>query len=549
MIRTLTIQTADRLVHLRAHVEASFYLQVALLFGLYVVSHDRWFIGVHEQTFSEPGIVLAVLGYSRVLLAGLILTVVAAALTRLKVNSNIFYGRLGWGAFKAERDLDIKYFIVAVELIIAWAFSNYEFNFLYNQPHVLDRVLIIILALLILVHPYFLPLFTLVAFVIFSQFLHAGIGPYTQLDKQPVFDLLILASVFVILRLFVRIKTVPFVFLALCLLASFYFVPGLGKLQIGPLPWSWLLENKLHNLFVSSYVNGWLGFADQATILSLANVLQPLDVPFQAFTLIIEVGMLFIVVRKRLSIALLLGAMGLHIGILAASGIFFWKWLLVDAAFLLLLWQNRAEPALHQMFNPRYGLLSMVLILFSPYFFRPATLAWFDTPLNNVYHLEVVDSEGSTHRVDAGYIAPYDVIFAQNRFYYLSETDVLTYTYGSTSDYNLAQALEDAGTDEVISELKRTFGSNWYIAQDAQNFDRFIQSYFHNLNAGISTQGRQVLPLLPLAPHHIHSFPAGDLGLIRFPIREVRVRFQEVYYDGEALRILQDRLIREILIP
>jgi hypothetical protein len=186
-----------------------------------------------------------------------------------------------------------------------------------------------------------------------------------------------------------------------------------------------------------------------------------------------------------------------------------------------------------------------VLIAFSPIYFQPSWLAWFDTRLNTVYDLEVVDAKGDTYRVDRGFMAPYDVIFSQNRLYYLSNNDLISITYGAVMDFGLAQTIENAGSGEVIEELRLDYGQNRYDEPAAQSFDRFIQTYFHNLNSGID---RRVLPVVPYAAHHINSFPPAPLDSIELPIQTVRVRFVEAYYNGEEILMLQDRIIREIEI-
>jgi hypothetical protein len=471
--------------------------------------------------------------------------VLCLILNYVKVQGNVFYGRLNWQAFKADGEIDVRYFVFVAAMIIAWAYSSYEYNFLYNQAHLFDRLLLIAMALLVLVNPFFMPVFTFLALIIVSQFTFSGIGNYAWIDKEPVFDLLILSSVFVVLRFFVKIKPSTFIFLALCLMASFYFIPGWAKIRLGPQPWDWLLGNKLHNIFVASYLNGWLGFADQPTILDMANILKLLDIPFQVFTLIVELGSLFFLVSKRGTPLLLAGTILLHVGIFISSGIFFWKWIVVDLAFLALFWRNWNLPVLNGLFNPRYALASIVLIALSPIYFQPSWLAWFDTRLNTVYDLEVVDAKGDTYRVDRGFMAPYDVIFSQNRLYYLSNDDLITITYGAVMDFELARAIENADGGEVIEELRLDYGQNRYDEPAAQSFDRFVQTYFRNLNLGMD---RRALLLLPFAPHHINSFPPSPLDSIELPIQTVRVRFVEAYYTGDEILMLQDRIIREIEI-
>jgi len=451
---------ADSLKRLKSRFESSVFLQVLVLLLLCYVSYPMWFIAPFERSFSQPSIALAVLGYSKVLLASFLVAFLCLVANHANVRRNILYRRLSWQAIKDNGEIDVRYFVLVVALVIAWAFSSYEYNFLYDQAHLFDRLLLIALGLLILANPYFIVPFTVFALVMVSQFKDSGLGNYAWIDKGPVFDLLILSSVFVLLRLFVRVRPTSFLFLALCLQASFYFIPGWAKVRLGPQPWNWVLGNHLHNIFVASYVNGWLGFLNQSTIMQMARIMAPLDIPFQIYTIVFELGGLFVFARKRLVPALLAGWILLHLGIFFSSGIFFWKWIAVDAAFLALLWHNWRNEELNSLFQSRYFAVSLIIIALSPMYFSPSWLAWFDTRLNTVYDLEVIDAGGNTYRVDRGFAAPYDVIFSQNRFYYLSRDYLLTITYGAVLDYDLARAIENAGAAMPSKHSERGMGAH-----------------------------------------------------------------------------------------
>ena len=109
-------------------------------------------------------------------------------------------------------------------------------------------------------------------------------------DKRILFDALILFDAFLIIGIFRRVTTFLYLYCLLCLTSAIYFFAGLAKLTLGPHYLSWLLENKLSNLFLSSYLYGWFGFLNQDTIIAITKTVSLFDAAFAAATLAIELS-------------------------------------------------------------------------------------------------------------------------------------------------------------------------------------------------------------------------------------------------------------------
>ena len=169
-------------------------------------------------------------------------------------------------------------------------------------------------------------------------------------------------------------------------------------------------------------------------------------------------------------------------------------------------------------------------------------LGWYDSRINNFYSFDLVDSEGERTKVRRTFFAPYDLPFAQNRFYFLSQDSLLANTYGSVFSAEVFQALEKSGPSDVEA-LRRRFGTLHYDGEAKARFGDFLRVYLKNRR-----QDPEPFWLLDLIspPHHILGFD----GVAFFPeggrIEEVEVVFHETFYDGEVLHQLRNERTLEI---
>ncbi len=148
-----------------------------------------------------------------------------------------------------------------------------------------------------------------------------------------------------------------FVFLLSCLIAATWWASGWGKVRIG-----WITHPHIDLLLLGAHANGWLGFLESDAAVRIAHVVAAVRIPLMIFTLVVECGALLILWRRWSLPAFLVLTSTLHIGAFALTGIFFWKWILIDLAFLTFLLHRRRVERL-RIFSFAHFALADALIL------------------------------------------------------------------------------------------------------------------------------------------------------------------------------------------
>jgi hypothetical protein len=449
-----------------------------------------------------------------------------------------FFRKLTWAA--VDSIYGARFFVTAISATIMWQFATYDYNFYYDQAHYFDRLLLIVMAVLVYCHPLFVPPFTALAIAIASQ-LHYPLPEAAWLwpDKQILFDALILFTAYLIIAVFRQVSSHLFLYAVLCLTGGVYFYAAIAKLSIGPTYYSWLMDNKLSNLWVSSYITGWFGFLDAGIIVNIATYLQWLNLPIAVITLLIELSGVVILGNKNIARFVLFGFILLHIAIGLTSGIFFWMWCAYDLALIMFI--SKTSPcAISRIFNPKSFVLSIAIIVFSNIYFRPIHFAWFDTRLSNFFTIYGTGASGNTYELEPHFFSPYDIMFCQSRFYYLLNGKVLVGTYGTTQNYWLARQLETTNLSS-FADLRNEHGETFYDKRLAGQFRKFIKHYVANAQKRSS----KFIFLNYLAPPYHFGSATADRGYkFQEPLTDVQVYFEEhVYTDDNILRIRKETII------
>lgn len=454
-------------------------------------------------------------------------------------------GFLAWNARRNWDDLGappgLRWVVVGIAAIIAWTYSTYQTNLYFGEFHALERIALVALCGVIAFRPAAVWLFLAVAFTITYQFDHPIPG-WNWLDKGIAFEALSMFVAVSLLRRIFGISWLCFPFLLGAFLASNYVVPGLAKLRI-----QWMQENDLMYLSAATLLQGWLPMVNEATILRLLDQFAWTNLPLKVATLVLELGALFLFVRPRAFVAIILGTVGLHVGIFVSSGIFFWKWIWLNLALMFVVWRHR-EGWAKPLFGVRTLVLMTLVIGLSRYHVHPTWLSWYDTPLNEYFVFEARTDDGDYHEVGRNRMAPYDLIFSQNRFYYLSDEPHLTATFSAIgSDTDLFRAVSGLQGIEDTQALLESRGQVRAQEGPREDFDRFIRIYFATLNEGMP---KHVIPHVLQAPIHIWSYARGpDAYEGETPVHSFRVRLRRVLYTRDAFVEVSDTVIREIPIP
>lgn len=463
----------------------------------------------------------------------------------LMIGLSIAFG-LGWRKL-SWKEIDppgrLRLFVGILVFTLAWAFSAYDYNFFFGRAHLFERLALLLLAGLSLWRPPFVAFFLMLALLVASQF-NVPMDQFSWTDKRVLFDILGLFVSFLLARLFLPDSARrAFVIAAFSLLAANYVGSGISKLQLG-----WIGRERLSFLFVAAFDNGWLRFLGEEGMSRVASLHDLLNLPFLLATLVIEGGAILALVHRRVAAVFCVLWIALHLAIFASSGILFWKWIVLDAAFIPLAWKENIWWDQPKALRALPAVLSVAIIALAHFVWEPTMLGWYDTPVSGVFRFEAIGQSGATQEITPADFAPYDFPMAQGRFDYILETEPIVSTYSSIHESDRLDALVTLRTTGEATAWKLANATARKVSQKrAARFDRFISEFFRSMN---QRKGRRLWFNVLASPQHIWTGPVGGKPFRwKEPITRVRVRYVETLFDGRGRHVFSDQLIREIGIP
>lgn len=478
-------------------------------------------VQLDEAAYRAPSITLSALRSP-----GLLVLVVVPAAVVVWLRRG-----LRWGDVPEGRLVRLLLLAAAGSLVVSLAF--YEPNWFFGRSHLVDRALLVGLFVLSFWRPVALVPFTVLAAVVASQFA-VPLGRYTWNDKRLIFDVVILFCLAAGAGLLRRREGMrAFVGAACVLVVSWYLVAGVGKIALG-----WPGREELANMTRSAHLAGWLTAGTADRVAEVVAIVNWLLVPA---AIVVEVAVVLLLLGRRPALAVLLALPGLHLLVFLLSGIFFWKWMVLELA--LLVFFLRCDRATLAGFGPALVLLALPFAALSPRLFGVATLAWYDTPYSVNLELEAVGESGTVYRVDRGDLAPYEVLLAQGRLSFVARPKVLVASAGTALDWKVASAIIEADSPADLAQAEAGLAVSHFQEDDALVFDRFVRERFDPWS--------QPPPLGP--PHHIWTGRAP--AILNVPptgfdgqeeVTEVRVRMHKVWWDGDRYRRLADCIVRVV---
>ena len=450
----------------------------------------------------------------------------------------VFRTRISWDLI--DPSMKMRNFIWIVALVMGVTFILSDYNYYYDHSFLFDRFALLVLLILIRVHPAFLFPFV-VTMMAFALQIHHPLpdAMWSWPDKRMPTHLLFAFIWFVYLRIFVRTDPRLPLILAIFVAGSIYVHAGLSKMAIGPELTTWLLDNPTSNIFVSAYQNGnWLGQLSPSQVVDVARFLSKIDLFNNGYTLVAELGAGLMLLDRRIA-RLFLGACALlHLGILATTGIFFWKWIIVDIAMIWYagsLWKW-GLPDVSAGKLQAVALAALTFGFAMTHFKTTGILfAWWDTRHTQFISYEVETESGERYGLDARYFAPYDNMFVQGRFYYIVRERVLPGTYGVTHRYPVFEALQGATVDDLPNIYER-YAIGFYHPHRQYDFGSFIQRY---VTAAMQRDRKEFLPRWLSPPYHFQTMFPVDNYPGNSKIRSVHVYFEQHFYDGTKIDDLQ----------
>jgi hypothetical protein len=448
--------------------------------------------------------------------------------------------RVGWDGFDHGRTL--RWLALPMVVLLTWSGSMYGFNFLAEQWHWFDRLLVVVLALAVWRWPLALVPFIAQVRIVTHQFDHGFATTAGQnIDEMLVMALVCIAAVIIVGVLIGIDDTSWVVFMLMALIASHFFLPGRSKL-----PLHWATTDDLSHFPISAYTAGWRGAGDGTWARRASDFAEAFSVPLRVGALVLEVGAVVAAAHVRLFRWWVPGWVLFHLTVLAFTGFWFGSWIAVEVGLLVVL----LAPSLREWSTRHSGAATAVctvgLVLLGAHVFQPPRLAWLDGPVSYGLEVSATGESGTVYRVPASAFAPLDQEIAFVRLQ-LAGTREAAAAYGAISTTEEYDALSKLGSIDDLADYEQSLGPT--NAAPGSTAEHFFTSWLDHANRGTIDPWFLIGPL----PHFRSSAPepvydgqehlvsmtvirvaALDLG-DRVEFRRERVLGVELDTDGAAV--------------
>lgn len=511
-------------------------VNTGLLLTVYILL-DRILSGpftrLPESAYYQPAIFLSVI---KTVITEPVLLVLALLTTGIVIYR--------WSVFTTtwkgiEFPGGLRIFAVIVSIVMSFACATYDFNLLLDQYHHLDRLLLVLMIPLIYWRPIFLVPYIILATAYIAQY-SLVIGGYSWAQFSMLKGLLLLVISTLVLRSVIqRNWTVEFLLIAVCFIASHYWIAGFGKYEL-----DWHHLNEIQRLLPNTYGNGWLPFLNVSEVSAIARDLATFNIPLRVGTLVLEWGVLFVLWRRTSLQVFLICWIIFHCSVFATSGIFFWKWILLELSLLVVL-RFLPEKLLSDLFTSKNFLLSILLIASSVFWSGATKLAWLEMPMSYVYRFKAITQDGKTYDLPPAFFSPYDYQFSLGNFSYLSNHPTLPIVWGGCHCPELLEFANEARSPQDVLDLELHHGVIRYDAAMVEQFDRFIQQFAGSYNRN---GGKPGLYESVKAPRQIWTFPHNTNMPDGSVIQQISVQQVLTFFDDQKYAEIAVRETRKVII-
>jgi len=512
----------------------SFLVRIGSVVFLYVIL-DRFLMKITNLPFvnyQEPFIYFTFLKH--ISTTWYFLFVIISAFSLFIFRKNIF---CSWTDFPKGKH--IRFLVIIASGTLTWVFATYNYNLYYDQGHYFDRFLLFIFLLLVYWRPIFvLPFLTILLPIIWQFAVLQGFS--FAIPFLPIHLLTLFSTFFLIYLVVKKLPIADFVFLTGCLIATHYWVPGFAKLRQ-----NWILYDQLNFLVPATYANGWLGFLDSQTISLITQKLGYFDIPLKILTLMFEFGSMFFFLNRHSVKFFLCGWVFFHLGIFFMTGIFFWVWILLDGAFLYLFLKKDGISTL-PIFNLKYLIVSVILIISGSLWSKPVVLAWFDVPVTYTYRFEAETEGGKTYKLPPKFFAPFDYQFTLGSFAYLDKKPLIPIVWGTSSHSSIGKQIMKLDSDKSVFSFEEQNGKVYFDEKSKEAFNLFIKQYIQNWNKHFSNQ--TYLSYIE-APRFLWTFPtSASFEQSKQPIKRIKVIQVMSFYNHGKYSEIRETMVDEISI-
>lgn len=404
-----------------------------------------------------------------------------------------------------------------------------------------DRLLLIALCVTVVKLPVFIGPFLFLLSAISWQFHYPAFSyGWFFTDKRLLFDSLVLFYSFMIVRRLLFLRSREFMFLTLCLAASFYCRAGIAKIMLGPSVLTWAFDNRLSNLVVSSRLFGWLDWMAIEDVVAMSQWLQALHLLMSIGTLVIEVGAIALLFGRSPARLCLAALLLLHVMILVTSGILFWTWMAFDLVLIAALTIVKRK-SFDLIFTRKRRLFGVAIALLGFVVFHPIPFGWFDTNYVTHYRVMVEDRVGRELELHPYLFSLYDIEMGQRRYGFLDTEPVVVGTYGSVLGYKTVTALRESSVRNVAA-IVRTNGRTEHNQVRRDRFILFLKKWLTGMANEPSFLIKHLRILAP--PHHFRTGLPGNLYHSEFGATRVFiVRTDYLFTQGEVHKVADHTLV------
>ncbi|MDH3703472.1 MAG: hypothetical protein OEU46_19400 [Alphaproteobacteria bacterium] len=275
-----------------------------------------------------------------------------------------------------------------------------------------------------------------------------------------------------------------------------YFFAGVIKAYIGSDLTFWFRENPTPFLTLAALESKVLPLSFSEGLTAFAYQTMDKIFPVTNFaTIVIQLFALFAVIRVRWAIYTTLAYDVLHLTIFVLTGIFFWKFIVLNLAIVAALATIRTK----KMSVALQSFLCFVVVI-SPFVFHIfPSYAWLDSRSMNVVRLYAVTEDEKEVQVPSNYFLGLSVTFTQHRLVWPEKGPVTTESWGvAKSMEEMRQSLSCEWGHEKGDLPTATF----YYPKE--HISRLIRRYHGQALTMLDADGRFEYDIYP---HHIFSMP------------------------------------------
>ncbi|MEM6729937.1 MAG: hypothetical protein AAF658_00185 [Myxococcota bacterium] len=350
----------------------------------------------------------------------------------------------------------------------------------------------------------------------------------------------------------VQVGLEVFIFVAMMMLGSHYVITAFAKGMLGPRWYSWMTDNRLHNVAASAYVWGWARFIPRRRWSQLLAIIAPLNVPMQIGAFALEAASPLVLTSPTVAVVLAVTAGVFHLVVYITTGILFWEWALTN---VLLAWfiLQLAPEVTAQAFGLVPFIAGTVLLFVFPLrgrLWHPDPLGWWDTGLTQRVQWRVIGESGTVYDLHNDFMCPHERNYGRVHGCFLIEKRVFTYHLGEVWRIDLRDEIRTLRDHpERLEEIRERFGISVHEPQQSERHLRYLQRFLQALNRG---ERKFVFPrgLRWLKAPGGQFYYWGDRPSFRGQEKAVafQIWFFEEYWDGEVHHKFEESLLREVSV-